>query len=539
MNGSHSALVPCAICGARIVFTETGIGWAVGMSKGWMAEVYFLTIDNKHTPPYICLDMGYLINTPPKTNSVEPEVYDCDSEEFVRSGAKVCPIQPGQEFEIYDGKCYALHEKCWDVFKAVATRVFGIQRDSVEVNERYLEILVGVLEGGKVLGGYRLGFAHGFGDEVEIERYWRRLKTYGAVEAGTLKFLEVHKSFEQRPFGGFVNAGKPVVRGDDTNKVLENKIDVVRALKGELGRKGMDYVDEAVREDGYYVPAIDGLPVEILWRIMEFLGGDGVIKFGMVEGEGERGKIKRRVRVPEGVWKREFRVRGEVGWADEEGYWASREDISWFERFLNVRLMIGLDEIGVGSLTNLKRVFGVCEGVLDVIVDVDKGKVEGEEEEADVLDKRGFKVVVLPKGRGEVEKYLKLEGLKAKGVMVSYTGSGKMRFVSGMRFLPGGEGIGIVNLEDEVYCELFSKVPGGMMVLKACFGEFGIKSITTVVVGSSEGGLEADTDEKGEKGVSEVKFIAGPNGVDIGGVSVSIDTYKITAFGIDCDAFIL
>ncbi|EGX48396.1 hypothetical protein AOL_s00080g25 [Orbilia oligospora ATCC 24927] len=506
-----------------------------------------VTIDNKHPPPYIYLDMGYLINTPPKTNIVEPEVYDCDSEEFVRSGAKVCPIQSGQELEIYDGKCYALHEKCWDVFKTVAMRVFGIQRDGVEINERYLEILVGVLDGGKVLdeggGGYRLGFAHGFGDDVEIERYWRRLKVYGDGEAaGGMRSLEVHKKFEQRPFGGFVNVGKPelVVGGggvdtDSTNKGLENKIDAVGALKGELGRNGMDYVGEAVREDGYYVPAIDGLPVEILWRVLEFLGGDGVIKFGMVEGGGEGGKIKRRVRVPEGVWKREFRVRGEVGWADEEGYWAGREDMSWFERFLNVRLRIGMDEKGVGSLVNLKRVFRVCEGVLDVIVDVDKGRVEGEEGE-DLLDKRGFKVVVLPKGRGEVDKYLKLEGLKAKGVMVSYTGSGKMRFVSGMRFLPGGEGIGIVNLEDEVYCELFSKVPGGVMVLKVCFGEFGIKSITTVVVDGGEGDLEVGT---GEKGVSEVKFIAGPDGVDIGGVSVSIDTYKITAFGIDCDAFIL
>ncbi|KAF3169709.1 hypothetical protein TWF106_001487 [Orbilia oligospora] len=486
--------------------------------------------------------MGYLINTPPGTNAVEPEVYDCDSEEFVRSGAKVCPIQVGQEDEIYDGKCYALHEKCWDVFRSVATRVFGIPGGGLEVNERYLEILVGVLEGGKVLGGYRLGFAHGFGDEVEIERYWRRLKTYGAVEAGSVKSLEVHKSFEQRPFGGFVNVGKPAVRGggDDDDKVLEKKMDAVGGFKGELGRNGMDGVDEAVREDGYYVPAIDGLPVEILWRVLEFLGGDGVIKFGMVEGGGERNKIKRRVRVPEGVWKREFRVRGEVGWADEEGYWAGREDMSWFERFLNVRLRIRMDEKGVGSLTNLKRVFRVCEGVLDVIVDVDKGRVEGEEGKGeDLLDKRGFKVVVLPKGRGEVEKYLRLEGLKAKGVMVSYTGSGRMRFVSGMRFLPGGEGIGIVNLEDEVYCELFSRVPGGVMMLKVCFGEFGIKSITTVVVDSSEGDLKVDTDEKGEKGVSEVKFIAGPDGVDIGGVSVSIDTYKITAFGIDSDAFIL
>ncbi|KAK6520144.1 hypothetical protein TWF506_000428 [Arthrobotrys conoides] len=523
MNGSTSAFVPCAICGARVVFAVPGMGWAVG-APGWMADLYFLTIDEQFDPSYISLEAGYLINTPPNTTDVEPEVYNSEVERFVRSGVKICPIQPGKECEIYDGRCYPIHEACWQTFEIAAVRVLGIPRDSVSTTESILRGLMGVFDAGKVLeaekGGYRLGFAHGFGDELEVGRYWRRLGVYGVIEIGPVNFLEVHKSFEREPLEEFVYVGTG--EGGDVDS---NKVDVIRSLKNELGRGGMEDVDAAVREDGYWVPAIDGLPVEILSRVLEFLGGEGVIKYGTLEG------VKRRVKVPEGVWKREFEVRDGVGWVDGEGYWKGMKELSWFERFLNVRLRVRMDERkGTGSLRNWRRVFGVCMGVLDVIFDVGGGRVEGLENTRGL--EGGFKVLV-PKGRGGAERGLRVGGFKARGVMVSYTGSGKMRFVSGMRFLPGGEGVGIVNLEDEVYCELFGKVDGSVMVLKVCFGEFGIRRITTEGVDGVEGGVE------GQEGVSLVRFLTGPGGVDVNGVSVCIDAYKITGLGIDFESLIL
>ncbi|RVD86920.1 uncharacterized protein DFL_005171 [Arthrobotrys flagrans] len=497
-------------------------------APAWMRDVRFLTFDvNEDTPPFVPDDEGCVINTPYGTLDIEPEVYNAEAERFVRTGAKICPILRGFEDEVYDGKCYAMHEKCWFDFEKVAERVYGTPQG--EMDSEKLKILVGIFESGRVVkqGDYRLGFPHGYGNEVEIERYWDQIRIHGVRALGPVSLLDHHRFLEKQPLNDFWRFGRPF-KGPD-RRVLQNTLYSIDVLRKELERAGMEDTTVALREDGYWVPAITGLPVEIMIRILEFVGGDGIIKFGIIED------AKGRVRVPEGVWEREFRVRGEAGWADGDGYWKARDDLSWFERFVSVRARIKLDETKIESLRNWKRIFRVCEEILDVIFDACNGRVEGVEEGESGVRNRGFKVVV-PKSRGGVEKYLKLGSLKATGVMVSYTGSGKMKFVSGMRFLPGGEGIGIVNLEDEVYCELFSKVPGGTVVLRARFGEFGVTNIMTT--NGEEECLKVDGDLNEREGVSEVKFIAGPDGVDIGGVSVSIDPYKITALGIDCKAFV-
>ncbi|KAK6496761.1 hypothetical protein TWF481_001749 [Arthrobotrys musiformis] len=469
-------LVGCMICGARIITGLTSIP-----GRPWLTYVRFLTFDDG-LPPRIS-KYGCLVNT---AGGLEPEVYDPDHRVYIRTGARVGPFFG----EGYDGRCYAVHDSCWKKLVEVAEG-FGGMVDGV------VGVLVGVFEAGLVVrdGEFRLGFGHGFGG---VEGYWERMRR-GGVDEG--EYLEV------RPWG-FDGRGV----GDG-----------VGGLKGELEGKGVD-LGVVLREGGYWVPVLDGLPVEIMIRVLEFMGGDEVIHFGAVG-------VKRRVKVPEGLWRREFSARGEVGWAVTGDFWKGREDLSWFERYLDVR---GGIKAGDAGLKNLGRVFGICEQLLDVAFDVCRARVEGVEGGGCTVRERAFGVVI-PAGRKGVERYLRLERFKATGVMVSYTGSGKMRFVSGMRFLPGGEGVGIVNVEDEVYVELFSKVPG-VMVLAARFGEFGITGITTT---AADGGLEGSEGVPGQGMHTRVTgFRTGPDGVDIGGVSVSIDAYKMTALGIDCGSFI-
>ncbi|KAK6344836.1 hypothetical protein TWF718_006788 [Orbilia javanica] len=555
MSGEFEGMGPwvaCMLCGARVFAAPPGV--PVGPNSAWMGRPWFLTFGVKppplfgsgsreddslqEYPPTITGGRTCIVNAPVGSLDVEPEVYDDAVGGYVRTGVMICPVPKRREEEVYDGKCYVFHGQCWGSFDGIA-RGMGclrgggydmtmfpnvVKKGTYDVG--FLRVLVGILEGGEVVGGgregeYRLRFAHGFGDEELIEGYWDVLGRYGVgdLDAGLKGLVGRYALPEEKPVADFLGVYTDL-RADSGGR----RMDSVGWLKAELEEAGMEDAALALRGGGFWVPVIEGLPVEVLMRVLEFLGGDGIIRFGIGGWRGER-----RVRVPEGIWKREFGVRGGLGWARHAVSGKGREGLTWFERFLNARAIIRFDG-ELGCIANWRRVFGVWEGILDVISDVEGAKVEGVEEEGSGVPRRGFKVVV-PRGRGGEGRYLGLGGFRTTGVMVSYTGSGRMRFVSGMRFLPGGEAVGIVNLGDEVYCELFGKGGGDLMVLRVRFGEFGVRSVFSEVIDEVDGG--------GEEGgmVEETRFFAGPEGVYVGGVSVSIDAYKITAFGIDCEAF--
>ncbi|KAK6340264.1 hypothetical protein TWF730_002028 [Orbilia blumenaviensis] len=505
--------VACTICGTKVEMFMEDVSDGVTGSSDWMGELRLLIFDVKDTPTAIHED-GRLIDIPPYDGRLEPEVYSPQVRRWVRTGAKLCPLLPGQEKEIYDGKCYVIHDGCWYVFERIARRVYNIP--SGGFNSHRLDILVAIFESGRqVVEGFRrqwrLEFPHGFGDvNGEVGRYWSMIRD-GNAQRGPLEENGL-LHLDRFPDDGYV-----LVANDYGN------LDAVRNLRSELGMVGMKDTTLALREDGYWVPGIGGLPVEIIIRILEFVGGEGIIGFGMIEG-GDR-----RVKIPETVWKRQFLVRGEAGWADGNEYWKGREDLSWFERYLNVRVRVLGDRLW--ALTNYKRVWGICEGILDVIMDVEGGKVEGKEIPMDTeLRKleRGVGVVV-PMGRGSMEKIknLRIEGLRAVGVMVSYVGSGKMRFVSGLRFLPGGEGIGIINSGDEVYVELSSKNSGSKMAIRVCYSDFGISGITTMDETRLEGSVQ--------DGVKQVIFDTGSEGLLISGVTVWIDAFRVIGLWIEWD----
>ncbi|KAK6522760.1 hypothetical protein TWF281_002196 [Arthrobotrys megalospora] len=291
-------------------------------------------------------------------------------------------------------------------FQTVVEKLHGIEVDGITT--QMLDILVGIFESGKIAnkGQRRLIFPHGFGNAAEIERYWRKVESY---DNGLLHILKL-SYFEEGLMGGMLSR--------------ERDLNAFAGLEKELRAAGMEEPELALREDGYWVPTIGELPLEIIGRILEFVGGEGVIRFGIIEGGKRRGK----------------------------------DELSWFLRYLNVRVRVKMDESATGALKNYRRVWGICAGLLDIIGDAGRGKIEGTEDRGVTL--LDFLVghrlrVFLPKTGSGMERYFRLGSLKATGVMVSYVGSGNMRFVSGLRFLPGGERIGIINLEDEVHLDFW------------------------------------------------------------------------------------
>ncbi|KAK6544793.1 hypothetical protein TWF694_001476 [Orbilia ellipsospora] len=115
---------------------------------------------------------------------------------------------------------------------------------------------------------------------------------------------------------------------------------------------------------------------------------------------------------------------------------------------------------------------------------------------------------------------------KTTGMRISYIGEGKLRFVSGFRFLPGGEPIGLINDQDISYVPL-SATRSKTLVLWVLSSNHGIRDIIT-----TEMGIEPGFSNVSDSIITRRFLGTGPDGIHVKDFYIGLGISEVTEIGI-------
>ncbi|KAJ6264542.1 hypothetical protein Dda_0689 [Drechslerella dactyloides] len=333
--------------------------------------------------------------------------------------------------------------------------------------------------------------------------------------------------------------------GNDPESVVSNRSlplrwkEKLKVLKDKFGGSLVDRLSK----DGVSVPYVFPLPVELMIKILSYLRGSDILAFAAIDCADSP-----RLQVPEFLWEAQFGLRGEAGHASRDSLYPGMESSSALARFLTAR-----GDFGYPVMGTLRRLWNNSLMMLDVISDVRKSETcnvaevgETDESGSDIQGEQGLRIEIEGQKIADMTELSRCGGIRtiaagrigpfeATGVFVSYTGSDAMRFVSGLRFLPGGEKIGLVNPEDQVYlplCAMGAKETENLE-LWAAIGPYGIRSMT-VTKADETPCWRSDPQMTLLEGRG---FKASKVGIEVTQVSIAIDASKATKLGMQSPNF--
>ncbi|KAK6499920.1 hypothetical protein TWF481_010276 [Arthrobotrys musiformis] len=208
------------------------------------------------------------------------------------------------------------------------------------------------------------------------------------------------------------------------------------------------------------------------------------------------------LQVPDFVWKSQFEPGAELGFLVQPHFMTTVEETTWRAKYLFTKKIITENH---KIAANLKRRWDLSADLIHKIRDTrncEEANIYDVEPDA-LTDRFGFNVdrdqvlvcQSLPQRITDANGSFRSTGVKiqadgclkrlvAKGMYVSYIGSGKLRFVSGFRFLPGGEKLGLINAEDEEYVQLHTPTSySSTLVMWVATSEYGVRGISVAPLG--------------------------------------------------------
>ncbi|EWC43886.1 hypothetical protein DRE_07263 [Drechslerella stenobrocha 248] len=511
-----TVLIFCAICGARIWNEE------LDSSQTWLSKVALLECDGQN-PPSTSVSSRIVS---PYVNRLEPETWDAQARQFVRRGLKMFrardTVDPESQSDAYDGKCYPMHINCNLVFEFLVGRFRADQEGCKET-------------------------LYWLFDTAPYDEYQLLLPHDYGVDGGAGALRE-YAELGRPPHAGSSSlspGGPPLgyVDEDIWDPVAWSNLPLRWKEKFDMMaiEFGVSFVGR-IQGDGLSIPKMFPLPVELTLKILSYLSGSDIMAFGAVDYEGAE-----RLLVPDFVWKAQFAARAEAGHVNDTKLYGGMMVASGTARFLTWRM-----DRGLPAMKNRRRIWDICLMLMDTVADVrqaevcniEKGEIHHSFEagfggaEEFLVEATPQTVTVADDGRELCDGVCTVASgsigpLTATGVLVSYTGSGAMRFASGLKFLPGEEKIGLVNPHDQVYLPLSSKgAEAENLVFHVAASKYGIRSATVKKAGEKPSWKLTGVT------VLERTFRAGTTGIDIAEVAVGVDVSKITRLGVRSAHFV-
>ncbi|KAF3291452.1 hypothetical protein TWF970_000665 [Orbilia oligospora] len=354
--------------------------------------------------------------------------------------------------------CYLMHYECWGLFKIVAVKL-GVQESDLPLYQCHLYRVfdAAAYDGGNLIWPHSY---HLTPEEVLAYRFFRPGVAYS--------YLEPH--------------------GLDHIGYSELQV----ATPHVYYREPAKHKDILAERANINIPDFLPLPVELTHKVLCYLPGTDIIALSKM-------KSFKTLQVPDFVWKSQFDLGAELGFLVQPHFMTDGAETTWQAKYLFTKKIISEN---YRSAANLKRRWDIFASLVHKLRDTDNC------DEANIYDldpegparEFGYNVdqdqalvcQSLPQKlhSGDTNGTLHSEGVKIRadgnlkrfvttGMYVSYTGAGKLRFVSGFRFLPGGEKLGLINPEDEEYIHL-QMAMASTQVIWVATSKYGIRSITVV-----------------------------------------------------------
>ncbi|KAF3169048.1 hypothetical protein TWF225_009452 [Orbilia oligospora] len=406
--------------------------------------------------------------------------------------------------------CYLMHYECWGLFKIVAVKL-GVQESDLPLYQCHLyrAFDAAAYDGGNLIWPHSY---HLTPEEVLAYRFFRPGAAYS--------YLEPH--------------------GLDHIGYSELQV----ATPHVYYREPAKHKDILAERANINIPDFLPLPVELTHKVLCCLPGTDIIALSKM-------KSFKTLQVPDFVWKSQFDLGAELGFLVQPHFMTDVAETTWQAKYLFTKKIISEN---YRAAANLKRRWDIFTSLVHKLRDTDNC------DEANIYDldpegprEFGYNVdqdqalvcQSLPQKLhpGDTNGILHSEGVKIRaggnlkrfvttGMYVSYTGAGKLRFVSGFRFLPGGEKLGLINPEDEEYVHL-QKAMASTQVIWVATSKYGIRNITIV-----PRGIDYLFENLEDVYVNRKMLIIKPEGIEISKFAVTVGLSEITSLCIYSPNFI-
>ncbi|KAK6515185.1 hypothetical protein TWF506_007530 [Arthrobotrys conoides] len=352
--------------------------------------------------------------------------------------------------------CYLMHYECWGLFKIVAVRL-GVKESELPQYQCYLyrAFEAAAYDGGNLIWPHNY---HLTPEEALAYRLFRPGESFNYIEPHGLD----HIGYSE------LQVAPPQV----------------------YYREPAKHKDILAERANINIPDFLPLPVELTQKVLCYLPGTDIITLSKM-------KSIKTLQVPDFVWKSQFELGAELGFLVQPHFMATEADITWRAKYLFTKKIVSENH---RAAANLKRRWDIFTNLVHRLRDThncDEANIYDSDPEGSAKQ-FGFNVdqdqalvcQSLPQRLGDINGTSHSEGVKIQaygslkrfvttGMYVSYTGAGKLRFVSGFRFLPGGEKLGLINAEDEEYIHL-KTATANTQALWVATSKCGIRSISVV-----------------------------------------------------------
>ncbi|EPS43409.1 hypothetical protein H072_2658 [Dactylellina haptotyla CBS 200.50] len=411
--------------------------------------------------------------------------------------------------EVPPKPCYPIHNGCWELLKLVAKKL-GMDQTSSFQNRLYQILNAAAYDGSHLLWPHNYDLSS---EELVRTQAGRRYHNnyedtsyMDSISLQCLESLRVRNPLADHPY--FV----------DQTEVLD---------KHDLTLNIPDFLP---------------LPLEITHKVLSFLPGSEIVHLNKI-------KSNKTLQVPDYIWKSQFQLGGELGFVIDPRFSKDKPGTLWYPRYLFAKE--ALSESPLAS-KNLKRRWGIFSNLVHKIIDTDYSipcnispfdndeDIESRSKFLDGLYYQDLEIRVMPQRELEDDLGpLLCDGVKTisygdvnvqhfqtTGVNISYTGEGRLRFISGFQFQPGNEIVGLINSNDSVYVSFRASSPT-LIVLWIARSNYGIHSILT-----SELGYEPVFPPIDSLSVTRRFLETGPDGIKVTDFYIGMGTSEITELGI-------
>ncbi|KAK6529944.1 hypothetical protein TWF281_009094 [Arthrobotrys megalospora] len=460
----------CIICGARLcnVYQSDAElapnpAFVIEPTPSWLCD-YRLVYPSRCRPsranisrstePYSC-SRGRIARTR-ETGLPIPyaEVWDDDPTIPERLSARVLKWRgyyhrPRVELEscLSLPSCFPVHQACWDIFQAILKKLH-IKDDGKILATLYQAANLAPSTPGAIL------WPHGYGEE-RMNAYWASRgscapEPVSPIEDSQYRFSYIEASPTNQPLHAYASC---LTQGS-----MCDPFTILGTRNGEM-------------------PSFLPFSQELIDEILSYLSMSDLISLQQVTSS-------QKVEISQYVWKALFHPRAEFGFLEA----AKDEPDTWHQHAISsVRLV----EADWSTVQNRRRIWQLCLSIVDFIHDTNPLLQS--------IDLAGFPVPMTPDEifhpHGLVLRALspeshdsfddnntgsqtlscdRLGNFKASHVSVSYVGSGEMRFMSGLKFFPGGQSVGRFNPHDQKLSTFNSGSGATNFVLWAASSEFGL-----------------------------------------------------------------
>ncbi|KAF3939527.1 hypothetical protein ABW19_dt0208751 [Dactylella cylindrospora] len=322
------------------------------------------------------------------------------------------------------------------------------------------------------------------------------------------------------------------------------------------------------------IPAFLPLPLELAQKVISYLNVADLVALEKIEAE-------KRIEVPEISWKERFNIDSEFGHFTLTSLITDLSvdgSISWHEACLTAVTL----ESKIPGLRNHRRIWRICRELMDQIYDTigsARFSMNAQEinEDLEIAPRRNrdplyqdpsdtrqsfyadtlsgkldpYQTICVQANfearyedhlwrrfsqfEGSITKYLgSLSNIFAEQIAVSFVGSGRMRFVSGLRFLPTNEKIGLINPRDERFLD-FTKGRGRVLAFYVAATAYGVVDLS-LVEGTHPQWLCGRNPQ--DAAVTRRLFKGDNAGIKIAEITAGADITKLTKLAISSPDFV-